>query len=311
MKRLLIAVLLALLFAGGAGAASFDCRLAKSHAEKAICKDPELSGLDESLGRAYRTALARSGGDPALRAEQQRWIRARRDTCADAGCLREAYQARLAELADVTPAYESLPDALDHACIALAATVSGEASHCRIVESEAFGSLGSEIFRYALYCLDEEPNGSAPCELSGIALFASDSRTQRVRRWHLSSSDGGNVYAAPRIIRGAKATLLEVPVSVQGTGAFNATELFVREGDRWRRVDNTSWEKELARRLPKGLAVWKGIWPDLRTMSASTGLYHAKDANCCPTGGHAEIKLALKDARLVLEHLSISATPPR
>jgi hypothetical protein len=35
-------------------------------------------------------------------------------------------------------------------------------------------------------------------------------------------------------------------------------------------------------------------------MHASTGMYRAKDANCCATGGRAEIELALRGNRIDL-----------
>lgn len=304
-------LLLMLLGADRALAAGFDCAKAATAVERSICKDAALSALDDRLGPAYLTALARSDDPESVKSDQLRWLKTRRNACSDSACLRQAYEARLAELADVTPPYESLPDAMDHACMALAARMATQASHCRITETSAFGSLGAETFRYAVYCLDEERTEGAPCQTGGIALFAADAGSKRVRRWHLSSDDGGNVYSAPTILQTPSGLLLHVPVSVQGSGGFNASELFVRQGQRWLRVDSSSWEKDLARRLPKGLAVWKGIWPDFRSFTASVGLYRARDANCCPTGGHAELKLGLQGTRLLLESLSLSPATPR
>ena len=57
-------VLLALLLSTAAPiqAASFDCRLAKSPTEKAICSDPALSLMDEKLNVAFKTAREQWGG---------------------------------------------------------------------------------------------------------------------------------------------------------------------------------------------------------------------------------------------------------
>lgn len=57
-------VLLALLLftAPPIQAASFDCRLAKSPTEKAICSDPALSLMDEKLNVAFKTAREQWGG---------------------------------------------------------------------------------------------------------------------------------------------------------------------------------------------------------------------------------------------------------
>ena len=87
-----------------AQSASFPCDRAKTPIEKTICGNPELSTLDEHLGRYY--AAARSALKPAdscLVSDQRNWLRAQRDACSDAGCLRQAYLRRLAELDPLQP----------------------------------------------------------------------------------------------------------------------------------------------------------------------------------------------------------------
>jgi uncharacterized protein len=87
-----------------AQSASFPCDRARSAAEKAICRNPELSTLDEHLGQYY--AAARSvlkSADSCLVSDQRNWLRAQRDSCSDAGCLRQAYLRRLAELDPLQP----------------------------------------------------------------------------------------------------------------------------------------------------------------------------------------------------------------
>ncbi len=213
-------------------------------------------------------------------------------------------------LATPSPSYTTLADAVDHACIALAASVPTQVSHCRMTGNGAFGNIGSESFHYALYCLDDAPAESGRCEMGGIALFTRDAPGKRITRWHLSSDDSGNIFTAPRIISTAHGLLLDMPVGIPGTGNFNASKLFLRQGSRWVPIDNTSWEKDLARRLPAGLAVWKGIWPDLRKMEAISSLYREKDGNCCPTGGSVKIKLSLKGQRLSLDSVQVRAAKP-
>lgn len=78
-----------------ATAASFDCAMAGSDVEHMICDDPELSRLDEALADAYRQALAGSAEPDDLRAQQQRWLEHRRDTCRDRNCLTGSYQQRI------------------------------------------------------------------------------------------------------------------------------------------------------------------------------------------------------------------------
>jgi uncharacterized protein len=101
--------LVSVVFAVEARAASFDCALAKSEIEKAICKNEELSALDEYLGRYY--AAAREAVTPAeqcLVINQRGWIRTQRAACKDDACLKQAYLQRLAELDPLQPGATAL-----------------------------------------------------------------------------------------------------------------------------------------------------------------------------------------------------------
>ena len=92
--------LICLLAFGHVMAASFDCNQAASPTEKIICRNQELSELDTKLGEAYKAAKqdANEGEAKRLAEEQRHWLRVVRNRCADAACLRIAYESRLNEL---------------------------------------------------------------------------------------------------------------------------------------------------------------------------------------------------------------------
>ncbi len=94
MKQTLL--LLALLIASSVQAASFDCTKATTKIERMICGDAELSKLDEELNAAYKSA-AQDNSQGTARREQKEWLK-RRNSCEDVTCLRDAYQARIAQL---------------------------------------------------------------------------------------------------------------------------------------------------------------------------------------------------------------------
>jgi uncharacterized protein len=97
------------LSATAAQAASFPCDKASTPVEKAICGSPEISSLDEYLGRYY--AAARMGLQHAefcFVADQRTWVRTVRDACKDAACLKAVYLHRLAVLHAVQPGATSL-----------------------------------------------------------------------------------------------------------------------------------------------------------------------------------------------------------
>lgn len=81
-----------------ARAASFDCSRAGSANEKTICRDAELSALDDQLGRAYRRAREMAGDVRTFRSASDVQWRWREENCHDRGCLLAWYQRRQAEL---------------------------------------------------------------------------------------------------------------------------------------------------------------------------------------------------------------------
>jgi uncharacterized protein len=86
------------------GQPSFDCAKATLPAERLICANPELSGLDEILGRSYAVAVDKLGAASAcLRIDQTRWLRSVRNACPDDTCLRQASRLRLGELNPFQP----------------------------------------------------------------------------------------------------------------------------------------------------------------------------------------------------------------
>jgi uncharacterized protein len=92
-----------------AHAASFPCTQAKTTVEKSICASPEVSNLDEYLGRYYaavRIGLAHA--DSCIIDDQRAWLLNVRDACKDAACLKRVYLERLAVLHALQPGATSL-----------------------------------------------------------------------------------------------------------------------------------------------------------------------------------------------------------
>lgn len=93
-----------------ASAASFDCALAKTKVEKAICADKELSALDERMAAAYKNQLKAWQGkiETYVKADQRQWLSTVRTADAPqgeiealcpaaelAGCLKSLHNARV------------------------------------------------------------------------------------------------------------------------------------------------------------------------------------------------------------------------
>lgn len=81
---------------------AFNCRVARGRVERMICGNPDLAARDRRMSSAFYAALARGDGDQraALRGSRDRWL-AFRNRCGTAGCVAQAYEDRLAEIADI------------------------------------------------------------------------------------------------------------------------------------------------------------------------------------------------------------------
>ena len=77
-------------------AASFDCSKARSHVEKMICSDAEISSLDSKFGKIYEEILGTlpEKNIVSFDGENRQWI-GQRNKCKNSACLVEQYITRI------------------------------------------------------------------------------------------------------------------------------------------------------------------------------------------------------------------------
>jgi len=107
MNRVGMLCLLFLMFVQSACAASFDCEKASTKVEKMVCADPELSKLDEELGKKYQIALKEPWKTSSLYKSEHdfAWLK-KRNRCPDSKCLKYVYQQYLTYLDNPNPKAE-------------------------------------------------------------------------------------------------------------------------------------------------------------------------------------------------------------
>jgi len=289
-------------------AAGFDCARATTALERTICADPVLSDADSQLAALYRDTLASSPAPNHLRAMQRRFLRDR-----DAGgaggpqALRTIYAERIAELTAELATNRAARR--DHPAGALTATC--------LAPMNAPGNRPCRVVRTGR--IDAGPQSPALAWQMVEYRNPDDAPAQGGSGWAIATRlpDGGlrplfwvNAMAIgfddPVLVASPAGRLISVPGHVPGTGNQSAGFLFLQDGPAWKDIDIFSWEQNLARQLPKGLGAWHGIFPQWDRMTAYTRLWRASDANCCPTGGEAEIRLGLQDDKIVLRDLRVA-----
>jgi hypothetical protein len=195
-----------------------------------------------------------------------------------------------------------------------------DARECKVTESGQLGVVEGERYFYALYCL--LPSGTeGHCgdngfsgvyhAKRGLAVFIQRGDFAEIAFERADPSIGVIYYEKPEIVEVNKTDVLILNIAVDGTGAGNESEYFALRDHKWQPIEAESWELELGKKIPAGLEMRKGIWPDLTTMTAGTGLYKPDDANCCPTGGEAKVDLALENNKFVLKSVSFSPSRER
>jgi uncharacterized protein YecT (DUF1311 family) len=77
---------------------SFNCRYARTNAERMVCGNADLAAADRRLNDAFENAIAAGADREALRLEQDRWLAQREGAAPDPEAVREAYERRTREL---------------------------------------------------------------------------------------------------------------------------------------------------------------------------------------------------------------------
>ena len=190
---------------------------------------------------------------------------------------------------------------------------------CAVSQFGEFAAFDGRTYYYAIYCLIPNDADKSACNdktrtaenfrARGLAIFtrdrASDTATLLLER---ASRDLG-IYVFPQkpaIVDSSLGAVLYVPMTVDGTGSGNASEYYAWDSGEWKPIEAETWLGDLQRRLPQGLEIRKGVWPDLRTMSAETGLYRPGDANCCPSGGVVRVRLSILSRRFVIDSFVVA-----
>jgi len=182
---------------------------------------------------------------------------------------------------------------------------------CFVTQTVHLRSRTAGHLVHVLYCALSElfpKDRCHPEQVNKSALFSvgADGKARKVLLpVDLAGSEetGDYVYAAILKTQ-ARREFLIVPVRVSGTGNMNTSHYYeIREGRFIQLAANL--ERELQAKLPKGMEVWKGIWPDFDTMRFIRSLWKEGDGNCCPSAGIAIGEIEFAETRLRIKRLRV------
>ena len=254
-----------------ARAASFDCAKASSAVEKTICADPALSKADDRMAEVFAAASGATLRPGALRADQLRWLD-ERNKLTDPAALQKSYQQHIEELITTAKEWQVTAAAITAAQARQDCLVPPDAPHdarCRVDE---FGDVrGDPSLRYQLqYYKDGELRVAG-----GVAVFKTAGPT--LVPIVAVAIDTAH-FAPPQVVQSPAGLLLVVRGHIEGTGNFNADQVYLYGDSRLIEVDTTSWLNELPPWLPKGWGLGKAStpttqasWPRRRCGRKATG----------------------------------------
>lgn len=255
---------------------------------------PVAAQTPATVEAAYRAALAATPTPASLRADQTDWLDERADAGAgDLGAVDADRVARLERTA-----------ARDRAARTIRSSVEDLARDCVPLGLDACRADRGGYLRApsgAVLYWQVQQGSTADDGVSGAAvLLVRDGEALRPAAWI-----SGGFYQPPELIEtGDPAQLyVAIPGYWGGSGVLNADVLF-----RWTpgaeteltEIDTRQWRATLDPRLPIGLHVWKGVDFHWSELAAWTPLWTDDDANCCASGGEANLDFAVEDDVLVL-----------
>jgi hypothetical protein len=246
------------------------------------------------------TELAAASPSPAtVREEQARWEAHVLHAAKGEAEKRLAYQRRLAEL---RAALFAIPAEGGCRRIAIPEVDAGEP--CHVVDHGTVAGAPGPRLEFLVQAYGA--NRDQPRAVAQI-VHAPDVKGPGSVVAVLSE---GVTYDKPAILTVGGTTLLHVVGHSGGTGDFPAGALFAWHDQAWNRIQIAGWMSDLKRRLPAGLGIRAGVYPDWASMTAKSDLWRNDDPNCCPSGGSIAIGLRLEAGRILLDHYAISH-PPR
>ena len=290
-------------------AANFDCAKPANPVEKVVCADPALSAADAQLTQRLADAMARSLDPDQLHDEQRQWLGRLEKGDADPATIAAAYQNRLDQLGrqlawldKIEPARTTTEDAARSVCPALFDNPAGSVGACTVSEFGTAGSAGGHDFLYGLYSYGLPNGGDGPIRAS-VVLY----KRQPGGKLHalFAPQEAAGFFSRPAIFVSAGHTLLHLPGYESGTGDFNLERMFIWNAGAWTYFGTDDWHLALARRLPKGYEIWKGVFLDYRKMTGTTPLWRGSDGNCCPTGGRADFTLGWQGDQLTVNSVEV------
>lgn len=177
----------------------------------------------------------------------------------------------------------------------------GRWAHCHATKTGWFGTIGLLDFYQTQYCLGAK---AEDCDQRAQLIFENRAYTPDAKLLLQRVDAGDAQYDDPKMVDTEQGMVMMLVVHTSGN--VDVRRYYLWQTDHWQPLDAQAWQRDIAEQLPAGVLVKKMPWPDINTMSAQTVLYQKGDADCCPSGGMANINLILSDGKFSVKSVEVS-----
>lgn len=160
--------------------------------------------------------------------------------------------------------------------------------------------------------LVQVPHSFSVIILEREGLEPGDSKAASEPAWYPVAwvSTAGATMNLPVLSKSPQGIFITVPITSEGSGG-NSLDVVIRQARalKWREVDAQSWRLELDRRVPHPFTARSNAALDLANLSSQIVLSRPNDPNANPTGGKADVSLAVRDDVLVIDGITFTPGP--
>lgn len=177
---------------------------------------------------------------------------------------------------------------------------SGRWPGCRVTRGRWVGTINYIDLYQAQYCLGGD---TGTCDQRALVIFGNRAYMPEAKALLVRVDTATTEYEDPLIVISGDERIMSLSAH-DATGAMSKNYYLWRT-DHWIPMEAQDWQHGLSGKLPADTSVRQSASPDLETMHARVNLFHPDDADCCPTGGLADVELELKKEQFAVRQVTV------
>lgn len=175
----------------------------------------------------------------------------------------------------------------------------GRWTYCAVIKNGWFATIDNLDLYQTQYCLG---NIAGRCEQKALMLFSNLAYTPKAKVLLQQLDSGTTAYDDPMMVSSKHGVIMML---AKRTGGVSSSTYYYWQANQWLPIEAQVWQQQIKQRLPKDVVLRAKPALDIGTMSAQAKLYRVKDADCCPSGGVADVDLILTQGRLAIKSVSV------